>query len=231
MTDLDHLLDRARRGVLLPEEADWLAERVGELVDAQQRYARALDRTHALADDLDGPGSIDRAEAAGLLRDVLDVRPGVWRQTPALAPVAPSTPLSAAVAASDPAAGPERHPGGSTGRQTGTGGVALAATAPRAASAPPSTATSGPQSAVQGSDGDLEHRDFHGAAGGRTAARGAAAIIADRLGGSRPAVAVACRLVAGGFTAADLARATDAELLAVPGLGPATLAIIRIHFT
>ncbi|MFE7187978.1 hypothetical protein, partial [Streptomyces erythrochromogenes] len=111
MTDLDHLLDRARRGVLPPEEADWLAERVGELVDAQQRYARALDRAHALADDLDGPGSIDRAEAAGLLRDVLDVRPGVWRQTPALAPVAPSTPLDAAVAASGPAAGPERHPG------------------------------------------------------------------------------------------------------------------------
>ncbi|MGW6695597.1 hypothetical protein ACWF62_17655 [Rhodococcus sp. NPDC054953] len=122
MTDLDHLLDRARRGVLLPEEADWLAERVRELADARQRYGRALDRAHALADDLDGPGSIDRTEAAGLLRDVLDVRPGVWRQTPALAAVAPSAPLSGPVATSGPLAGPERHPGGSTARQAGAEG-------------------------------------------------------------------------------------------------------------
>ncbi|MFB7899888.1 hypothetical protein ACFC1B_26570 [Streptomyces xiamenensis] len=171
MTDLDHLLDRARRGVLLPEEADWLAERVGELVDAQQRYARALDRAHALADNLDGPGSIDRTEAAGLLRDVLDVQPGVWRQTHALAAVAPPAPLSGPVAASGPLAGPERHPWGSTGRQTGAEGVALAAEALRAALDTPSTATSGPQGGVHGPDGPPEGQGSHGPVDGRTAAR------------------------------------------------------------
>ncbi|QQN79751.1 hypothetical protein [Streptomyces sp. XC 2026] len=171
MTTLDHLLDRARRGVLLPEEADWLAEWVGELADAQQRYARALDRAHALADDLDGPGSIDRTEAAGLLRDVLDVRPGVWRQTPALSAVAPSVPLSAAVAASGPVAGPERHPGGSTGRQAGAEGVALTAATLRPVPDAPSTAASGPQSAVHGPDGHPGGQGSHGAADRRTAAR------------------------------------------------------------
>lgn len=169
MTDLDHLLDRARRGVLLPEEADWLAERVGELADAQQRYARALDRAHVLADELDGPGSIARAGAAGLLRDVLDVRPGVWRQRPVLAAVAPSEPLDGPVAASGGESG-AGDAGAATGRQAGAEAVELTAATLHPVPDGPSTVASGPQSAPDGPDGAPEGRGPDGAAGGRTAA-------------------------------------------------------------
>ncbi|MFE1362589.1 hypothetical protein [Streptomyces harbinensis] len=171
--DLDHLLDRARRGVLLPEEAEVLAAEVRRLRDARQRYARALDRAHALADDLGGPGSIDRTEAAGLLRDVLDVRPGVWRQRPALAAVAPSAPLDGPVAASGGESG-TGDAGAATGRQTGAEAVALTATALHPVPDAAPTATSGPQSADDGPTGDPEEQGHHGAADGRTAARGGA---------------------------------------------------------
>lgn len=63
-----------------------------------------------------------------------------------------------------------------------------------------------------------------------TPARADASLIAAQLGGDRSAVAVAHRLVAEGFTADDLPAATDAELLAIPGLGPAAVARIREHF-
>ncbi|MGW7296129.1 hypothetical protein ACWGIB_27550 [Streptomyces xiamenensis] len=174
MTDVDHLLSRLERGVLLPEEAEVLAVEVRELADARERYARALDRAHALAEELDGPGSIDRAEAAGLLREVMDARPGVWRQSPALATVPPSAPLDAPVAASGGESG-AGDAGAVAGRQADAESVALTAATLHPVPDTPSTATSGPQSGVHGPDGPPEGPDSHGAVGGRTAARGGAA--------------------------------------------------------
>lgn len=124
MSTLDHLLSRLERGVLLPEEADWLAAEVRRLRDR-------------------------------------------------LAAVAPSAPLGAAVAASHGESG-AGDAGAATGRQTGAEDVALTAAALHPVPDAPSTATSGPQSAADGPIGAPEGQGRHGAADGRTAARGGA---------------------------------------------------------
>ncbi|WP_432051227.1 hypothetical protein [Streptomyces xiamenensis] len=166
MTDLDHLLSRARRGVLLPAEGEVLAAEVQRLRDRPVAVTAAMVRAagEALEDECltrrgHDLGTIHRDDIA---RAALEA---------ALAAVPPSAPLDAAVAASGPVAGPERHPGGPTGRQTGAEGVALAAATLRPVPDAPSTAASGPQSAVHGPDGHPEGPGSHGAADRRTAAR------------------------------------------------------------
>ncbi|MGW0984316.1 hypothetical protein ACWD33_26275 [Streptomyces xiamenensis] len=187
MTDLDHLLSRARRGVLLPAEGEVLAAEVQRLRDA---------RTATVCPDCDGfddcaacaslrarlrqaiadQGWLDSDDAVRHLATVAHwaVMPELLRLREleaALSAVAPPAPLSGPVAASGPLAGPERHPWGSTGRQTGAEGVALAAEALSAALDTPSTATSGPQGGVHGPDGPPEGQGSHGPVDGRTAAR------------------------------------------------------------
>ncbi|MGW8846578.1 hypothetical protein ACWGNE_02245 [Streptomyces xiamenensis] len=167
MTTLDHLLSRARRGVLLPEEGEVLAAEVRRL-RADRPVAVTPAMVRAAGEALEDECLTRRGHDLGTIhRD--DIARAALEA--ALAAVAPPAPLDGPVAASDPDAGPERHPGGSTARQTGAGGVALAATTLHPVLDTASTATSGPQSGVHGPDGPPEGQGSHGAADGRTAAR------------------------------------------------------------
>lgn len=173
MTDLDHLLSRLERGVLLPEEVDTLAWWVRDIAAERERYGRAVEHATALASELDAPGSIDRRRVAWALRHAADTGAGAWTLADVLAAVAPSAPLDAAVAASGGGSG-AGDAGAVAGRQAGAQGVELTAASLHPVPDAPSTATSGPQSGVHGPDEPPEGQGRHGAADGRTAARGGA---------------------------------------------------------
>ncbi|MFE1361349.1 hypothetical protein [Streptomyces harbinensis] len=146
--DLDHLLSRLERGVLLPEEAEVLAAEVRRLRDERDEAVRSRDRV-----------------ARGWVRAHLTCQ---GCDCPA-----PPAPLDAAVAASRGGSG-AGDAGAVATRQAGAEGVALTAAALHPVPDAPSTATSGPQGADDGRIGAPEGQGCHGAADGRTAARGGA---------------------------------------------------------
>ncbi|MCK1813299.1 hypothetical protein MTQ13_03255 [Streptomyces sp. XM4011] len=173
MTDLDHLLSRLERGVLLPEEVDTLAWWVRDIAAERERSGRAVEQATALASELDAPGSVDRRRVAWALRHAVDTGAGAWSLADVLAAVAPSASLGAAVAASGDGSG-GGDAGAVAGRQTGAEAIALTAAARHPVPDAASTAPSGPQSADDGPTGAPEGQGRHGAADGRTATRGGA---------------------------------------------------------
>lgn len=144
MTDLDHLLDRARHGVLLPAEGEVLADQVQRLRDA-----RPVSVTPAMV------------RAAGeALEDECLTRRGHDLGTIHRDDIARAA-LEAALAA-----------GAVAGRQAGAQCVPLAASTLQTVPTTPPTAPSGPQGASRGPDGDREGDGPRRASGGRTATQG-----------------------------------------------------------